>query len=97
MNALTCYLLERSLKTLSVRVECQNANAMAIAEFLARHPAVRRVNYPGLETHPGYSVARKQMWGFGGVLSFEVDESTLTADQFLRRLKLITPALSLGG
>jgi cystathionine beta-lyase len=97
MNALTCHLLERSLKTLSVRVERQNANAMAIAEFLARHPAVRRVNYPGLETHPGYAVARKQMWGFGGMMSFEVDERRISADQFLRRLQLVTPALSLGG
>jgi cystathionine beta-lyase len=97
LNALTCYLLERSLKTLSVRVERQNANAMVVAEFLVRHPAVRRVNYPGLETHPAYAVARRQMWGFGGMLSFEVDERKLTADQFLRRLKLVTPALSLGG
>ena len=97
LNALTCYLLERSLKTLSLRVERHNSNAMAIAEFLARHPAVRRVNYPGLETHPDYSVARRQMWGFGGMLSFEVDERKVTADHFLRRLKLVTPALSLGG
>jgi len=97
MNALTCYLLERSLKTLSVRVERQNANAMAVAEFLVRHPAIRRVNYPGLETHPGYAIARKQMWGFGGMLSFEVKDTQVTADQFLRRLKLVTPALSLGG
>jgi len=97
LNALTCYLLERSLKTLSLRVERHNSNAMAIAEFLARHPAVRRVNYPGLETHPAYNVARRQMWGFGGMLSFEVDERKVTADHFLRRLKLVTPALSLGG
>jgi cystathionine beta-lyase/cystathionine gamma-synthase len=97
LNALTCYLLERSLKTLAVRVERQNANAMAVAEFLARHPAVRRVNYPGLETHPGYAVARRQMWGFGGMLSFEVDERQVTCERFLRRLKLVTPALSLGG
>ena len=97
MNALTCYLLERSLKTLGVRVARQNASAMAIAEFLARHPAVRRVNYPGLETHPGYAVARKQMRGYGGMLSFEVDEHMIRPDQFLRRLQLITPALSLGG
>jgi cystathionine beta-lyase len=97
LNALTCYLLERSLKTLAVRVERQNANAMAVAEYLARHPAVRRVNYPGLETHPGYAVARRQMWGFGGMLSFEVDERQVTCERFLRRLKLVTPALSLGG
>jgi cystathionine beta-lyase len=97
LNALTCHLLERSLKTLAVRVERQNANAMAIAEFLARHPAVRRVNYPGLESHPAYAVARRQMWGFGGMLSFEVDERHVTCERLLRRLKLVTPALSLGG
>jgi cystathionine beta-lyase len=97
LNALTCYLLERSLKTLAVRVERQNANTMAIAEFLARHPAVRRVNYPGLERHPGFGIARKQMGGFGGMLSFEIDERKITAETFLRRLKLVTPALSLGG
>jgi len=97
LNALTCYLLERSLKTLAVRVERQNANAMAIAEFLERHPAVRRVNYPGLESHPAYAVARRQMWGFGGMLSFEVDAHRVTSASFLRRLKLVTPALSLGG
>ena len=97
LNAITCYLLERSLKTLAIRVERQNTNAMAIAEFLERHPAVRRVYYPGLESHPGYAVARRQMWGFGGMLSFELDERKATADTFLRRLKIVTPALSLGG
>ena len=97
MNALTCYLLERSLKTLSVRVERQNANAMTIAEFLVRHPVIRRVNYPGLETHPGYGIAHRQMRGFGGMLSFEVNDQMNRADQFLRRLRFITPALSLGG
>jgi len=97
LNALTCYLLERSLKTLSVRVERQNANARQVADFLTCQPAVRRVNYPGLETHPGHAIARRQMKGFGGMLSFELDEEQCTADRFLHRLELITPALSLGG
>jgi cystathionine beta-lyase len=97
LNALTCYLLERSLKTLSVRVERQNANAMAVAKFLARHPAVRKVNFPGLESHPSHAVARRQMRGFGGMLSFEMDERQVSVEHFLRRLKLVTPALSLGG
>ena len=97
LNALTCYLLERSLKTLSVRVERQNTNARQVADFLTRQPAVRRVNYPGLETHPGHAIARRQMKGFGGMLSFELDEAKCPADRFLHRLKLITPALSLGG
>jgi cystathionine beta-lyase/cystathionine gamma-synthase len=97
LNALTCYLLERSLKTLSVRVERQNANARQVADFLTRQPAVRRVNYPGLETHPGHAIARRQMKGFGGMLSFELDEAQCPAERFLHRLELITPALSLGG
>jgi cystathionine beta-lyase len=97
LNALTCYLIERSLKTLAVRVERQNANATAVAEFLVRHPAVRRVNYPGLETHPGHAVARRQMRGFGGMLSFELDWGGAASERCLRRLKLVTPALSLGG
>jgi cystathionine beta-lyase len=97
LNALTCYLIERSLKTLAVRVERQNTNAMAVAEFLARQPAVRRVNYPGLETHPGHVVARRQMRGFGGMLSFEVDGGRAASERLLQRLKLVTPALSLGG
>jgi cystathionine beta-lyase len=97
LNALTCYLLERSLKTLAVRVDRHNANARQVADFLTHQPAVRRVNYPGLGTHPGHDIARRQMKGFGGMLSFELDEGQCTADRFLRRLKLITPALSLGG
>jgi cystathionine beta-lyase len=97
LNALTCHLLERSLKTLGLRVERQNANAGVIAEFLARHPAVRAVNYPGLKTHPGHTVACRQMRGFGGMLSFEIDAAGLSAEAFMGRLKLITPALSLGG
>jgi cystathionine beta-lyase/cystathionine gamma-synthase len=97
LNALTCYLLERSLKTLAVRVARHNANARQVVDFLTRQPAVRRVNYPGLATHPGHDIARRQMKGFGGMLSFELDEGQCTADRFLHRLKLITPALSLGG
>jgi cystathionine beta-lyase len=95
VNALTCHLLERSLKTLALRVERQNANALAAARFLAGHPAVGAVHYPGLETHPGADVARRQMTGFGGMLAFELEAGA--AGRFLRRLKLITPALSLGG
>jgi cystathionine beta-lyase/cystathionine gamma-synthase len=96
LNGLTCYLLERSLKTLAIRVERQNENALRIAEFLTDNPVVRRVNYPGLSSHPAHLIARSQMTGFGGMLSFELDE-TLTTDVFLKRLKLIRPAVSLGG
>lgn len=96
LNALSCYLLDRSLKTLDLRVQRQNRNAQTVAEFLAGHRAATRVLYPGLEDHPGHDVAVKQMQGFGGMLSFElVDSGSVGA--FLRRLKLITPAMSLGG
>ncbi|KPJ77560.1 MAG: cystathionine beta-lyase [Deltaproteobacteria bacterium SG8_13] len=97
LNAVTCYLLERSLKTLGIRVDTQNRNAMALARHLHGHPRITTVYYPGLETHPGFEIASKQMRGFGGMLSFELDESKIPPDRFVRNLKLITPALSLGG
>ncbi len=97
LNAMTCYLLERSLKTLNVRVEKQNQNARIIAEYLLKDPRIPKVHYPGLEGHPGHALAKKQMHGFGGMLSFELDEREQGSDRFLKKLKLITPALSLGG
>jgi cystathionine beta-lyase len=97
LNAMTCYLLERSLKTLNVRIEKQNQNAQIIAEYLQKDPRVPKVYYPGLESHPGYTVAKKQMHGFGGMLAFELDNRAPRPDRFLKNLKLITPALSLGG
>jgi len=97
LNATSCYLLERSLKTLGLRVEKQNQNAMAIARHLATHPSVKRVYYPGLESHPGFDVARKQMRGFGGMLSFQLESRTVNTRRFLERLALIMPAVSLGG
>lgn len=96
LNPITCYLLERSLKTLALRVERQSQNAATIAGFLASHEAVRKVNYPGLADFAGHRIARSQMKGFGGMLSFELDEAMIPSSSFLRSLKLITPALSLG-
>jgi cystathionine beta-lyase len=95
MNAMTCYLLERSLKTLGIRVNKHNRNAQVIAEYLEKDPRIPQVYYPGLENHPGYAVAKNQMKGFGGMLSFELDGRE--PERFLKNLKLITPALSLGG
>jgi len=97
LNAITCYLLERSLKTLALRVERQSANALKIASFLASHKAVHKVNYPGLPGFEGHAIARTQMKNFGGMLSFELDPELVPAQAFLRKLKLITPAVSLGG
>jgi cystathionine beta-lyase len=95
LNAMTLYLLERSLKTLHVRVQRINGNAMELARFLHGHPKVKQVNYPGLPDHPGHEVAKRQMTGFGGMLSFEVDGQDGIA--FQKRLQLIKPSMSLGG
>ncbi len=89
LNALMCYLLERSLKTLHLRVERQTQNAGQLAAFLTQHPAVNCVYYPGGD------IARAQMRGFGAMLSFELNSGN--AEDFQRRLKLIRPAVSLGG
>ena len=90
-----CYLLERSIKTLALRVHAQSENALAVARFLADHPAVAQVFYPGLETAPGHEIAKAQMSGFGAMLSFELRDKD--PEDFLKRLKVIAPAISLGG
>lgn len=95
LDAQTCYLVERSLKTIVLRVKQQNQNALAIAKFLESEPRVGHVYYPGLKNHPGYAIAKKQMpGGFGGMLSFEVKTD---AHKFTQKLKYIKRAISLGG
>ncbi|MEZ4946787.1 MAG: PLP-dependent aspartate aminotransferase family protein [Cyclobacteriaceae bacterium] len=95
LDAQTCYLVERSLKTIVLRVNQQNSNAMTIARFLESESKVGKVFYPGLKTHPLHSIAKKQMpGGFGGMLSFEVKGSP---DKFMKKLKYIKRAVSLGG
>lgn len=90
------YLLERSLKTLHLRVKCQNENAMYLAGQLSVHPLVEKVFYPGLESHPGHLIAKKQMTGFGGMLSFRL-QPEIDPVRFTQSLQLLTPAMSLGG
>ena len=97
LNAVTCYLIERSLKTLGIRLDKQNKNALAVAKYLLTNAAINRVYYPGLENHPGFDIARNQMRAFGGMLSFELNDQMVNPDRFLRKLRLIKPALSLGG
>ncbi len=97
LDANSAYLLERSLKTLSLRVERHSENALLLAEFLERQNGMIRVFYPGLPHFPGHLLAKSQMRAFGGMLSFELDEQRVDTARFLRRLKLITPAVSLGG
>jgi cystathionine beta-lyase len=95
LDAHTCWLVERSLKTIVLRVRQQNNNAMAIAQYLKSDSHVGRVYYPGLPDHPNHLIAKSQMpGGFGGMLSFEVSGD---ANLFTDRLKLIRRALSLGG
>ena len=92
-----CWLLERGLKTLAVRVQRGNENAQRIAEWCAAHPAVSRVHYPGLPDHPDHAVARATMRGFGAMLALELAGGAAAADRFLGRLRLVLHAASLGG
>jgi cystathionine beta-lyase/cystathionine gamma-synthase len=91
------WLVLRGLRTLPLRVERHNRNAMALAAFLEQNPAVKCVHYPGLRSHPQYELAQKQMSGFGGVLSFELEGGYEAADQCLTRLRLASRAASMGG
>jgi cystathionine beta-lyase len=97
LNAMMCSLLERSLKTLAIRVERQTQNARSISHFLEEHPTVRRVNYPGLPNFKGHEIAKSQMDSFGAMLSFELDDAKVDVARFIRGLRLIKPAVSLGG
>ena len=90
------WMLERSLKTLSVRVKAQQKNAKKVAKILNKNKAISQVYYPGLKTHPDYKLAKKQMKGFGAMLSFDLAEG-LDAEAFLKSLKLIKPSMSLAG
>ena len=92
----TVWLLERSIKTLFLRVKAQNKNAQKIADFLYVNDNVKSVYYPGLESHPQHELAKRQMNGYGGMLSFLIKEEK-KSDEFTRFLKIIKPAMSLGG
>ncbi|MFI7679763.1 trans-sulfuration enzyme family protein [Actinophytocola sp. NPDC049390] len=91
------YLLARSLKTLGVRVRQQNANALALATFLAESPKIAGVNHPGLATHPDHEHARELLSGFGGMLSFRLAGGVAAAEEFMAALTLPAVAPSLGG
>ena len=97
LNASTCALLERSMMTLAIRVGRQTENASRIAHHLDQHGSIRRVNYPGLAGSAYHELAKSQMDGFGAMLSFELDDAKVDPDRFVRGLRLIKPAVSLGG
>ncbi len=92
----TVWLLERSLKTMGLRVQRQNENAMMLAEYLEANPHVTKVYYPGLPNHPDHELALAQMHGFGGMMSFELDPS-IDPVAFRKALKLIKSSMSLAG
>ena len=91
------WLCLRSLKTLAVRMQAHERNAMAVAGFLESHPRIRRVMYPGLVSHPQHALARRQMTGFGGMLAMELDCNLDGAKRFLSATRIFTLAESLGG
>lgn len=96
IHPLTSYLLVRSLKTLELRIQRHNENAMRLARFLKDHDKIESVFYPGLEDHPGHEIAKKQMKGFGGVLSFSLKGDFDTVKSFLPKLNFAHKAASLG-
>jgi cystathionine gamma-lyase len=92
-----CFLVLRGTKTLAVRMERHNHNAQKIAEYLEAHPKIKKVNYSGLKSHPYHELAKRQMSGFGGMLSFEMKGSLKDVKAFLQRTKIFALAESLGG
>ena len=92
-----CWLVLRGIETLAVRIRQHEASAIAVANYLSQHPEVKRVFYPGLKSHPGHDVAKRQMKGFGGVVSFELGGGIEAVNSCLRNLKIFGLAESLGG
>jgi cystathionine beta-lyase/cystathionine gamma-synthase len=92
-----CWLLERGLKTLELRVRRQNENALKLAQWCERRAEFSAVHYPGLASHPDHEIAREQLDGFGGMLAVELKDGGAAVDRFIRRLQLFTHAPSLGG
>ncbi|MEW2921910.1 PLP-dependent aspartate aminotransferase family protein [Muricauda sp. ANG21] len=95
LSEYTVWLLERSIKTMAIRVKAQTDNAQKMAEYLVGNEDVGQVYYPGLKTHPDYDLAKSQMKGFGGMLSFELPNMDISL--FFKHLKLIKPVMSLAG
>jgi cystathionine gamma-synthase len=97
LDPMTAFLVLRGMKTLHLRVSQQNESAMKVAQFLANHEKIRVVHYPGLPTDPDHTVAQRQMKGFGGMLSFEIQTDFEGTKRFMDNLKVIKLATSLGG
>ncbi len=96
LSPFNSYLILRGTQTLPLRMRAHNANALAVAQFLETHPRIRRVYYPGLPSHPQHALAQKQMTGFGGMISFEVEGGLEVGARMMDRVKLCALATSLG-
>ena len=96
ISPFNAWLIMRGMATLPIRMQAHSANAMQVAEFLEAHPAVRRVNYPGLPSHPQYEIALRQMSCFSGMLSFQVEDGPAVAGKMIDELRVIHYAVSLG-
>ncbi len=96
LDPFAAYLLLRGMKTLALRIERQNQNALAVAQYLEAHPKVEKVFYPGLESHPQHAIAKAQMRGFGGMMSFSLKGGFEAVKMFLPKLKLAHRAANLG-
>jgi cystathionine beta-lyase/cystathionine gamma-synthase len=92
-----CWLVLRGIKTLAVRMREHEQNALYLAKYLAKHPRVERVYYPGLKNSKQYALAKKQMDGFGGIVSFEIKGGYKAVERFLANLEIFAFAVSLGG
>jgi cystathionine gamma-lyase len=97
LDPFPAFLASRGLKTLALRMERHSANALAVAQYLEGHPKLRRVIYPGLKSHPQHALAARQMKGFGGMVTIELDAEEKGVRRMLESLKLFTLAESLGG
>ena len=96
ISPLNAWLLLRGLKTLALRMDKHEENAMEVAKFLNFHPKIKQVWYPGLTTHPQHELAKKQMTGFGGIISFEIKGGRKAGEKLMNSVNLFTLAVSLG-
>lgn len=97
LNPFDAWLVTRGVRTLPLRMPRHNENGLALAEWLAQHPAIERVYYPGLPSHPDHDVARRQMRGFGAMASIELRGGETAARRFVSQLRVFSMATSLGG
>jgi cystathionine gamma-synthase len=96
LQSTPAYMIARGMKTLEIRIERQNSSALKIAQYLKKHPKIENVFYPGLESHQGHNIAKSQMSGFGGIMSFAIKGGFDPVKKFLPKLKFVHLAASLG-